>query len=200
MKVLFLYNNDISLGLYDWLKQTCEVIRHSEKIDVKTIEALEIDLIISYNYKYKISKEVIEYVKGNVVNLHISYLPWNKGVSPNIWSFLDGTPKGVTIHYIDEEIDTGDIIAQKEVALSMQDTLSDTYEQLHDEIQSLFKEIFVQYESWSTLRFKQSGGGTYHSLSDYKEILPLIESWDMKVEDLMKSYELKSVSSRSEVS
>lgn len=188
MKILFLYNNDVSLPLYDWLTTQCETLKSCDRIDTIYLEKLDVDLIVSYNYKYKISKEVIIYMKGNVVNLHISYLPWNKGVSPNVWSFLEDTPKGVTIHYIDETIDTGDIIAQREVKLSSEETLTKTYEKLHEEIQDLFKTVFAQYESWPTLRFKQSGQGSYHSLQDYKEISPLITSWDMKVQDLIKTY------------
>lgn len=46
------------------------------------------------------------------MNLHISYLPWNKGADPNFWSCIDGTPAGVTLHHIDAGVDTGDIIAQ----------------------------------------------------------------------------------------
>lgn len=188
MKILFLYNNDVSLPLYDWLTTQCETLKCCDRIDTIYLEKLGVDLIVSYNYKYKISKEVITYMKGNVVNLHISYLPWNKGVSPNVWSFLEDTPKGVTIHYIDEAIDTGDIIAQREVKLSSEETLTKTYEKLHEEIQDLFKTVFAQYESWPTLRFKQSGQGSYHSLQEYKEISPLITSWDMKVQDLIKAY------------
>ncbi len=53
--------------------------------------------------------------KISIINLHISFLPWNRGAHPNFWSFYDDTPKGVTIHLIDEGIDTGAIIYQKEI-------------------------------------------------------------------------------------
>ena len=38
--------------------------------------------------------------------MHISYLPFNRGAHPNYWSFKDNSPKGVTIHFIDNGIDT----------------------------------------------------------------------------------------------
>ena len=44
----------------------------------------------------------------------MSYLPWNRGADPNFWSILEDTPKGVTIHIMDESIDTGDILYQKD--------------------------------------------------------------------------------------
>ena len=62
-----------------------------------------------------------------------------------MWSFLEDTPKGVTIHYIDEGIDTGDIIVQKEVFIDEdKETLKSSYEILNKEIQALFKENWGQ--------------------------------------------------------
>ena len=69
-------------------------------------------LIVSYNYKHIIQPEIIVLMNGRLVNLHISYLPWNKGSDPNFWSFIDNTPKGVTIHKIDNHLDTGAILYQ----------------------------------------------------------------------------------------
>ena len=85
------------------------------RINEKYLADNNIEMIISYGYRHIIKKSIIEYVKGNIINLHISYLPWNRGADPNLWSFLENSPKGVTIHYIDEGIDTGDIITQKKI-------------------------------------------------------------------------------------
>ncbi|MCL0081308.1 hypothetical protein M1N64_03665 [Peptococcaceae bacterium] len=46
--------------------------------------------------------------QGRAINLHISFLPWNRGADPNFWSFIENAPVGVSIHYLDEGIDTGD--------------------------------------------------------------------------------------------
>lgn len=54
-------------------------------------------------------------MKTPVLNLHISYLPWNRGANPNFWSFVENTKKGVTIHEIDEKLDKGKILLRKEL-------------------------------------------------------------------------------------
>ena len=55
-----------------------------------------------------------------------------EGQDPNLWSFIEDTPKGVTIHEIDEGIDTGDIIFQKEIVLNSNETLASSYEKLQE--------------------------------------------------------------------
>jgi len=51
---------------------------------MELIWQLRPELIVSYNYKYIISSDIIYFMKGNIVNLNISLLPWNRGLDPNI--------------------------------------------------------------------------------------------------------------------
>lgn len=119
------------------------VVRREASIDVAYLEKNQIDFVVSYGYRYIIQADVLNFMKGRIINMHISYLPWNRGADPNLWSFLEDTPKGVTIHYVDEGIDTGDIIAQRELFFEPdRHTLSTTYSQLHKEMISLFKETW----------------------------------------------------------
>ena len=116
MKILFLYSNKNAIRLADWLEQKGnEVIRWTEKIEPDRMKQEEFELIVSYTYRYIISDEIISCVSGNAVNIHISYLPWNRGSNPNQWSMIDDTPKGVSIHYMTTKLDQGDILAQRMV-------------------------------------------------------------------------------------
>lgn len=118
MKILFLGGN-LSQSLSEWLrKQGEDVLYTEEKVDINFVTKINPDFIISYNYKYIIPSEIVRKFYGKIINLHISYLPYNRGYYPNVWSFLDNTPKGVTIHLIDEGIDTGDILLQKKFFLT----------------------------------------------------------------------------------
>ncbi|MEW6410568.1 MAG: formyltransferase family protein [Nitrospirota bacterium] len=159
MKILFLGGN-MAKGLADWLEQQGEtVIYREDKVTIDDLIQISPDMVASYNYKYLISQKIIEHVKGNAINLHISLLPWNKGAYPNIWSFLEDTPKGVTIHYIDEGVDTGDIIVQKEVFIDENtETLKSSYEILHREIQTLFKENWSMIKNNKIISQPQTGG------------------------------------------
>ncbi len=100
---------------------------------------LKIEYIISYNYSFIIPENIIKQYKNKIINLHISYLPWNRGADPNFWSWFDGTLKGITIHYIDEGIDTGDILVQRELGIwNKEETLASSYEKLHKRMVYLF--------------------------------------------------------------
>ena len=59
---------------------------HNRRLSKKN--AIESDLIISFGYKKIIKKKVIKLTKRPIINLHISYLPFNRGTYPNFWSFL----------------------------------------------------------------------------------------------------------------
>ena len=133
-----------------------------EKISLKSAIAYNPDIIISYGYRNIIDKEVVDHFYGRILNLHVSFLPWNKGVFPNIWSIIDDTPKGVTIHMVDEGIDTGDIIFQRIVALSGDDTLSSSYWKLRESVENLFIDNWEKIKQLDFERKKQEPDGTFH--------------------------------------
>ena len=171
MKVLFLTNNENSLALYKWLLKYENVILVKHKIDLPSILQIKPDFIVSYNYSYIIKSDVIQFMNGKIVNLHISYLPYNRGASPNFWSFIDDTPKGVTIHYIDEGLDTGDILVQKRVYFNEDiETFQSSYLVLHEEIQKLFMDNWVAIKEGKLISRKQEGAGTAHMMADLKRI------------------------------
>ena len=64
------------------------------------------DFVISFGYRHILKKTIIQSSLAPIINLHISYLPYNRGAHPNFWSFFDNTPKGVSIHLMDEGINT----------------------------------------------------------------------------------------------
>lgn len=193
--VVFLTNNRNAIGLYDWIvQQGVPVTICSDKIDAEQVLNRKPDLIISYNYKKIVHKDVIDLMDGRIINLHISLLPWNRGFSPNVWSFLDGTPKGVTIHQLDEGLDTGDIIWQEELTFNEeQETFVTSYQKLHERIVSLFKEHWNELCSGSYRVFSQTGDGSYHSLKDLQELCELMEFHytDNVAETIFKYKELR---------
>lgn len=62
-----------------------------------------------------------------VINTHPSYLPHNRGKNPYYWSIVDGTPFGVTIHKVDDGVDTGDILWQFKIEVQPTDTGESLY-------------------------------------------------------------------------
>ena len=163
-----------------------EVFCTDQKIPVTKLIESNYDFIISYGYRYILSEEVINYYKNRILNLHISFLPWNRGADPNLWSFLEDSPKGVSIHYIDKGIDTGDIIAQKEIFFSDQDTLSSSYMKLTEAIEKLFEEVWPDIRVGTNSCFPQTGKGSYHHSKEKEKYLDLLtEGWDTPVSRLI---------------
>lgn len=166
---------------------------------IEQVKNMKPDIIISYNYNYMIRKDVIEFMKGNIINLHISYLPWNRGFSPNLWSFIDDTPKGVTIHYIDEELDKGSIIAQREFFFDINtETLRTTYDKLNFEIQKLFYEQWEHIKNKEVIPYRHDLKGTYHSMNDLKNLQNKLDfSWDDTIGEVLRKNR-KSIGKSSE--
>lgn len=135
------------------------------------IQALGPDICISTYFAYILSKEAIAIFPDGVINLHPSFLPYNRGCHPNVWSIIDETPAGVTLHYIDETIDTGDIIAQRKVSSSIIDTGKSLYRKLEKEALKLFIETWPEIKSKNISPKKQAHlKGTYHTKEELDKI------------------------------
>ena len=99
-------------------------------------------------------------MQGQIFNLHISLLPYNREASPNFFSFIENTSKGVTIHQIDEGLDTGPILAQKRIIFDeSKETFASSYEKLILEIQMLFKENWSSISDKNYQLYAQTRGG-----------------------------------------
>ncbi len=182
LKVLFLgYGKNETCLIDELLKNNCEVW-HSKKNILNLDE--EFDMAISFGYQYILKKEFLDNISFPILNLHIAYLPWNKGAHPNFWSFYDNTPSGVTIHLIDAGIDTGDVLYQRRVKFNRnENTFSKTYKRLINEIESLFIENMSEIILGNYIGKKQTEKGTYHNLIDLPKSF---KGWDVIIDDEIK--------------
>ncbi len=138
---------------------------------INAIRNIRADLGLSILFDYILRPEFIRLFPSGVINLHPSYLPYNRGNYPNIWSIVERTPSGATLHYIDEGIDTGDIIAQKQVKVEPVDTGETLYRKLERACVELFKETWPLIITGQAERIPQSGmKGTLHRKSDVEQI------------------------------
>lgn len=182
--ILFLTNNENTTLLYEWLCEQEEyVIRFTNKTSLEIVQALEPNFIVSFNYSHIIKEEVIDYMNGRIVNLHTSYLPYNRGSAPNFFSFYEDTPKGVTIHQLDVGLDTGDILCQKELFFDEEiETFASTYQKLIDEIINLFKDNWKYILNDKVTPIEQKGLVTYHKVSELNAIRERYPfTWDEKI-------------------
>ena len=189
-RLLVLTNNENSSAVIRFLQEDGnQIYVWNERLSIKDVENIMPSFIVSYNYI--IAQDIIEHMGGRVINMHISLLPWNRGFSPNIWSFIDDTPKGVTIHKIDASLDSGDILLQKELSFSCEkETFATTYKKLNDAVQKLFMDNWSQIRRGEVRPYRQQGTGSYHCKKDLEQLQRFIKfSWDDNIREFLERYE-----------
>ncbi len=135
------------------------------------IRSLRPDLGISISLGYILKKEFLSCFPMGCINLHPALLPHNRGAYPNVWSIVEGTPSGVTLHYINEGIDTGDILSQEQVRVDSYDTGQTLYRKLESASISLFKRTWPVFKKGEIQgRPQETKDGTYHKTRDVQDI------------------------------
>ena len=98
---------------------------------VAAIRELAPDIIITAAFGQILSKEILDIPPMGCINVHASLLPKYRGAAPIQWAIINGETKtGVTIMYMDEGLDTGDMIASCETDISADDTGGSLYQRL----------------------------------------------------------------------
>lgn len=177
-KIAFLGYDSSQTSLVEEIRHLgFDVEIHKEPLD----DLASFDRVVSFGYRHILKPEVLATARNPAVNLHIAYLPYNRGAHPNFWSWIDGTPSGVTIHEIDAGIDTGPIIERRKLAIDPAGlTFRDTYEILFENMEAVFLECAADILTGRYQATPQSGRGTYHRVADLPKWMT---SWDMKITD-----------------
>jgi len=107
-ELVFLGLNDIGQRIYDWLTERDDatvqaLLTEREQLDL--VEDLEPDLLVAGGFRHIVPEDVLEIPTLGAINLHKSYLPYNRGANPNVWSIVEDGPAGVSIHYMTADID-----------------------------------------------------------------------------------------------
>ena len=160
--------------------QNYKLFLHQEKISRDQVETWAPDLIVSFGYRHLLSDEVLNYPPSGALNLHISLLPWNRGSDPNFWSWLENTPKGVSIHHMVRKLDAGPIVSQKELELSKASTLKQTYDVLVAETIKLFPLALDSHLAGEAVLPQGLTQGTFHKTADLDAFRFLLreKGWD----------------------
>ena len=90
---------------------------------VEQIRQLQPDLIFSFYYRRLLGRTLLQLPRLGAINVHGSLLPKYRGRAPINWALVRGEAlTGVTLHYMDERADHGDIIVQRPVPIAVEDT------------------------------------------------------------------------------
>ncbi|MFF2718646.1 methionyl-tRNA formyltransferase [Streptomyces sp. NPDC058011] len=100
---------------------------------VDRLEEVAPDIIVANNWRTWMPPEIYNLPVHGTLNIHDSLLPAYAGFSPLIWALINGEPEvGVTAHLMDEELDAGDIVVQRSVAVGPTDTTTDLFHRTVD--------------------------------------------------------------------
>ncbi len=190
-KILILGYNQQETKIYRFIKNFDKNIAvYNSKKKLKLKYFMKFDLILSFGYRHIIDKFTIKKLQRPIINLHMSYLPYNRGSHPNFWSFMEGTPSGVTIHEVNDGIDTGKIIAQKKINFKLKKnskiTFFQSYKILFNELEKLFLKNLKSLITGNYKTRKQPYSGTIH----YKNELPrtILKKWSQNIAKTIVKY------------
>ena len=183
-------------SIYSFLSKKKHFIRHFgefESIRIKKGE--KYDLVISYGYGIILKKNKIKKISSRIINLHIGYLPFARGIYPLLWSIIYNRPIGYTFHTIEnEKIDTGKIILKKKIKF----TLNKTLKGIHNECLKRINETFMNKFELLSSKFKKKKNinGKYYFTKFVSKnlLLALPKKWNTKVNYLkVNSLKLKKI-------
>lgn len=144
------------------------------------------DWIIAFHYRHKVPKSVLDAHPHRVLNIHPGLLPLNRGAHPDFWAWHDSTPHGITIHEMDEGIDTGSILVQTtvEVDKGSGHTFADVYADLDEIAVYTLKGTWDDIHAGYMIPKAQAGQATTHKVADLpKHLLPL--GWNTPIEHML---------------
>ncbi|MDC0039285.1 formyltransferase family protein [Gammaproteobacteria bacterium] len=110
-----------------------------------------------------IKQPLLSICESGFINTHPSLLPNNRGKHPNFWAIVEEGRFGVSLHYVEPEIDAGDLIAQREIIYDWLDTGQSLYEEAEKAMIDLFVEQYPNIRNNKSLRRPQDlSAGSFH--------------------------------------
>ncbi len=138
-------------------------VKLREKQNIEELEKYEADVIVVAAFGQILPKEVLDMPKYGCINVHASLLPKYRGASPIQWAILNGDDEtGVTTMQMDIGLDDGDILLQKKVPISSEDTGGSLFDKLSKVGADLLVETLHRIEKNDIVRIPQDDEKATH--------------------------------------
>ena len=148
---------------------------------IQELKQIQPDFMVTVYWPYLLKPEIFNSSKNGCINFHPALLPHNRGWYPHVHNILNNSEAGVTLHFIDENADTGPIVAQKKINVDPSDTAFTLYTKLQDEMIQIFK------ESWGKIKRKEivpiiqdERESSFHNKSDIIDHIDLDKKYSGK--------------------
>ncbi len=122
------------------------------------------DIFVSMSFDQIVKRPFIDETQYGAINCHAGALPFYRGRNPLNWALINGEGNfGITVHYIDEGIDTGDIIVQRFSPISPSDTYADLLARAHGLCANTLVEALGLIYEGEAPRIRQSDLSSQHT-------------------------------------
>jgi len=147
------------------LRNNCTVLQPSTLKDPSFLEEISImkpEIIIVVAYGKILPPGILKLPPRGCINVHASLLPKYRGAAPVQWAIINGEKKtGITIMYMDEGLDTGDILLQEATTIEDDDTAETLGKRLADLGAALLMKTIQKIKDHSLQRIPQTGTPNY---------------------------------------
>lgn len=110
-----------------------------------------------------VKKPLIDLPTNGFINTHPSLLPFCRGKHYNFWTLVEAVPYGVSLHFINEGVDSGNIVAQKEITYTWEDNGKTLYEKALSHTVNLFQESYPNIRNFNINATEQDlSRGSFH--------------------------------------
>ncbi len=131
--------------------------------NIAIMERIKPDLIFVLGWSQVITKKILDIPTNGCIGVHPTLLPKNRGRAPIPWAVIKGLKKsGVTLFYLDEGVDSGDIIVQKEFEIGFTDNVQTITDKVTNLQVELIREVFPLLKKNEAPRIPQD-----HSKANY---------------------------------
>ena len=137
----------------------------------KLIKTYDPDLFISIASPVIFKEELIKIPRLGCINIHTAPLPWYRGMLPSFWQLYHGEKEaGITIHRIDEGIDTGDIIIQHSLPIYPEESLDKLILRTKRESAKLMVKVIDSFRKGEVQYRKMEGEGSYFTFPSREDV------------------------------
>jgi methionyl-tRNA formyltransferase len=161
------------------------------------IAPLAPDYVACFYFDYVLDDRFLSLPKLDTINVHPGYLPYNKGFFYYVWSVLDGTPAGVSVHRMNAAADAGDLYAQALLEVTPEDTGDSLYRKHEDAAIALFRATWPSIVLGSYRSHPQRHVGTRHKLGEMRDLLRLDPNERLRTRELIDRLRVCTVPGKS---
>ncbi len=184
--IVTIADNDIAAAARE--ARICPLtFQSSEQVrDFAQAEELRFDLGLLAWWPKIIQQPLLSLPRHGFINTHPSLLPYGRGKHYNFWSIVDQVPFGVSLHRVDEGVDTGGIVAQAAISYGWEDTGGTLYHKAREAMLELFQATYPKIRNLDfAISPQQVAAGTFHRASELEPASTIILDQPYVARDLL---------------